>query len=64
VDACLLVSVPSSCHSSVYFQYLFFVLVYFRYTTCLLAHCFALCEVLKTLAGSRVVELVYTWCLD
>jgi len=58
VDACLLVSLPSSCLSSEYFQYLLSVLVYFKYTTSLLAHCFALCEVLETLPGSRVVELV------
>jgi len=58
VDACLLVSLPSSCLSSEYFQYLLSILVYFKYTTGLLAHCFSLCEVLKTLARSRVVELV------
>jgi len=58
VDACLLVSLPSSCLSSEYFQYLLSVLVYFKYTTGVLAHCFALCEVLKTLARSRVLELV------
>jgi len=33
VDVCLLVSLPSSCLSSEYFQYLLSILVYFRYTT-------------------------------
>jgi len=47
----------SSCLSSEYFQYLLFVIVYFKYTTSILAHCFDLCEVLKTLAWSRIVEL-------
>jgi len=57
-DACLLVSLPSSCLSCEYFQYLLSVLDYFKYTTGLLAHCFALCEVLETLSRYRVVELV------
>ena len=54
MDACLLVSLPSSCLSSEYFQYLLSVLVYFKYTTSLLAHCFAL--LLSILNANRKIR--------